>query len=273
MLFSKINRREHRRPSNLWIISFVLLVCSVVLLNFSTFAQEPETPVPAQTGSVSDYARIIDDAHVNQLDVLLKEFKEKTKATIAVLTLKTGPEPWNQAQAEAYAARVYADWKLATAPLDSNVLLFVAIDDAGQSAQVVLQRGQASQELIDNVKVGKLLDKFASPTFERKDYAKGIYETTWAVAFVMAQAYKITLTGKPPFEGDPLASDSGSQNIAIWLILLVVVAAFVFQRLKQRKPGESLLLWTAARKRSRSQTPSPWRGAFSRGNLGGFGGR
>ena len=249
-----------------------LLLTFAALLSFFAFAQAQETTAPAQTGLISDYASLIDETRVNQLDALLKEFKEKTKATVAVLTLKIGPKPWSQAQIEAYATHVYADWKLATTPLDSNVLLFVAIDDAGQSAQVVLQRGRASQELIDNVKTGKLLDKFASPAFERKDYAKGIYETTWAVAFVMAQAYKITLSEKPPFEGDPLAGDSGSQNIAIWLIVLLVLGAFAFQRIKQRKPGESLLPWIGRRKRTRRPS-SQWRGPFSRGNFGGFDGR
>ncbi|MBI1743424.1 TPM domain-containing protein [Candidatus Acetothermia bacterium] len=229
--------------------------------------------MPPSAGPVLDYAALIDDAHATQLIVLLQKLKEKTNATVAVLTVKTGPRPWDRSQVEAYAARVYAEWTLAKTPIDSNVLFLVAIDDAHQSAQAFLYRGQAAQELIDNVKAGKLLDKFASPAFERKEYAKGIYETTWAVAFVMAQAYKITLTGKPPFEGDPLAGDSGSQNIAIWLIVLLVLGAFAFQRIKQRKPGESLLPWIGRRKRVRRQPSSQWRGPFSRGNFGGFGGR
>jgi uncharacterized membrane protein YgcG len=232
------------------------------------------TPISADFSGVIDYADLIDETHERQMATRLNELKQKTTASIVVFTIRTNSPAFDQNGAEAYAARVFAEWNLNRSFLRSaaqeNTTLFLAFLDEQEKIHAVVHRGQLIRELIDNVKSERILGKYAEPAFAQKEYAKGIYEATWAIAIVLAQAYQKTLDEDPPFVGDPLAEESNSSG-AFWLIGLVVIAAFIYQRMRQTRSGESVWSWLPGRRRRVHSRPSQWKGAFGRGGFGGVG--
>jgi uncharacterized membrane protein YgcG len=233
-------------------------------------APPTQTPISADFAGVVDYAQFVDATSLDSLNKLLLEVKQKTTASIVVLTLKTGSQKLERVQAEAYADLIYKEWKLTNTPSDNTILFLITVDETLQAFQPVIYRGKIMQEIFDPVKTESLLEKFFTPAIELKEYSKGIFETTWALAYIVAQVYQKTLSQQPPFQGDPLAEGSGSASTAFLLIGLVILAAFVFHYFKKNNPDAGLLSWLPGRRRWTVTQSSSWRGAFDRGNFGGF---
>ncbi len=260
------------------IFNFLIFVVVLSLLSVvSGASQTLPVPVPPTQGpsssdfsGVVDYAHLIDTVHTDQLNSLLRELKQKTTASIVVLTTETGSQKLDRTQAEAYASLIYKEWNLANVTVDNTVLFLVTTDESHQTFQSVIYRGKIMKEIIDNLKVERLIDKFFTPAIEQKEYFKGIYETTWALAYIVAQVYQKTLSPKPPFESDPLAEPGGSANTALWIIGLVILIAFVYHRVKRANPEFSWLSWLPGRRTRAIAQDASWRGAFERGYFGGL---
>nr|HMS39579.1 TPM domain-containing protein [Pyrinomonadaceae bacterium] len=94
-----------------------------------------ESPLPAPSAPVNDFANVIDDAVERELNQKIIEFKARTnpQVVLAVATIKTtGGRP-----IEEYSLAVYRGWKIGTANDDNpGALLLVAIDDKKYFTQV-----------------------------------------------------------------------------------------------------------------------------------------
>ena len=255
---------------------FLLILLSLfsVFAGFSQILPVPappiQTPISADFAEVVDYAHLIDAVRIDQLNKLLKELKQKTTASSVVLTVKTRSQKLDRAQAEAYAALIYKEWNLTNTPVDNTVLFLVTMDETFQMMQPVIYRGKDIQEIIDQIKVEKLVDRFFTPAIQRKEYAQGIYETTWALVYILAQAYQKTLSEPSPFAGDPLADPSGSTSTVFWIIGFMVILAFVYHRVRSNNPEFSWLNWLPGKRQRAIAQDTNWRGAFERGDFGGL---
>jgi uncharacterized membrane protein YgcG len=219
-----------------------------------------------------DEAGLIDPERIAQLNAVLQDLHQQTGAAVAVLTYHMGPRGWSSEQAEEFAARVYAQWRLGGPPYDEGVLFLVAVTQTPPAVQPVLRVGQGLEVVLGRAAVARLLGKYAYLPFGEQNYDQGIFETTWAVALVLAGAYQIQLRGTPPISNDPLAAAGPDTQMLLWLVLALIVAALIYRRF--RPGGQVGPLWPWHRRRRRSlERTSQWSGAFSRGGSGPFGGR
>ena len=153
----------------------VLLFC---IAAGNSFSQETkpfsidESPLPAPTAPVNDFAGVIDDAVEQQLNQKIKDFKARTNppVVLAVAVIKTTGDR----DISEYALAVYRGWKIGTANDDNpGALLLVAVDDRKYFTEV----GRDLDDDLPDGQVGQLQRQYLVPAFKQGNYGKGIADT------------------------------------------------------------------------------------------------
>lgn len=157
-----------------WLI--LILLCG--LLSVQTFSQETkpfsinESPLPAPTEPVNDFAGVLDENTKQTLNQRIKDFKAKTnpQVVLAVAIVKTTGDR----DIFDYSLAVSRGWKIGTKDDDNpTALLFIAIDDRKYFTQV---SRNLEDELPDGV-VGQLQRQYLVPAFKAGNYNKGVTDT------------------------------------------------------------------------------------------------
>ncbi|MGC2238453.1 MAG: TPM domain-containing protein [Pyrinomonadaceae bacterium] len=153
----------------------VLLFCIAIQTSFSQETKPfsiSESPLPAPTAPVNDFAGAIDDNVEQQLNQKIKDFKARTNppVTLAVAVVKTTGDR----DIFDYSLAVARGWKVGSKDADNpSALLFIAIDDRKYFTQV---SRDLEDELPDGV-VGQLQRQYLVPAFKQGDYTKGVADT------------------------------------------------------------------------------------------------
>ena len=148
-----------------------LAVTAAVAQNTGQFSIN-ESPLPAPTGYVNDYAGVIDAATKQALEAKLDAFKKSSNPSteLAVAVVKTTGDR----DIFDYSLAVARGWKIGSKAEDNpSALLFVAIDDRKYYTQV---SRDLEDELPDSL-AGSLQRQYLVPPFKQGNYAKGISDT------------------------------------------------------------------------------------------------
>ena len=152
-------------------IVLLLAVWTAVAQNTGQFSLN-ESPLPAPTGYVNDYAGVIDAATKQQLETKIDNFKKSsnpsTELAVAVVRTTGNRDIFD------YSLAIARGWKIGSKEEDNpSLLLFVAIDDRKYYTQV---SRDLEDELPDSL-VGSLQRQYLVPPFKQGNYAKGISDT------------------------------------------------------------------------------------------------
>ncbi len=169
-----------------------LLLCILVQVSFSQDS-EPfsinESPLPAPTSPVMDYAGVLDTATQKSLEDKIINFKNETNPPVelAVAIVKTtGDRPIFD-----YSLAVARGWGIGSREDDNpGALLLIAIEDRKYFTQV---SRNLEDELPDGL-VGSLQRQFLVPEFKKGNYGQGVADTI--------DAYIRTIKAKQ--SGEPL---------------------------------------------------------------------
>lgn len=255
------------------------------------------SPLPAPTGYVNDYAGVIDAATKQQLEQRLLDFKNKNNPPIelAVAVVKTtGERPIFD-----YSLAVARGWKIGSKEDDNpGALLLIAVDDRKYYTQV---SKDLEDELPDGL-VGQLQRQYLVPAFRQGNYSKGVADTI--------DAYIRTIETRTSGTTVPQTAETDNQNtqtegrrgsgspcnFVVCLIILFVLMLIIFSRGGKSKNdrdkwggggggfggGGSALPWIigsiiANSGSSRGSSgwggsSGGWGGGDSGGGFGGFGG-
>jgi uncharacterized protein len=212
--------------------NWLILILLYGLLSLQVFSQtdQPfsinESPLPAPTEPVNDFAGVLDENTKQTLNQRIKDFKAKTnpQVVLAVAIVKsTGDRPIFD-----YSLAVSRGWKIGTKEDDNpSALLFVAIDDRKYFTQV---SRNLEDELPDGV-VGQLQRQYLVPAFKQGNYSKGVADTI--------EAYIRTIEAKGSGQPANIAntkqdrverSSGGGCSIVTCLIILFVLMLIIFSR-------------------------------------------
>jgi len=211
-------------------LKILLATVSIFLVGFTASAQENQpwsvnnSPLPAATGFVNDYAGVIDPPVKEQLEAKLKNLKETTNPSveIAVAIVRTTGE---RAIFD-YSLATARGWKIGSKEDDNpSALLMVAIDDRKYFTQV---SKDLEDELPDGV-VGNLQRQYLVPEFRQGNYGKGISDTI--DAYIQTIESKRSGTDAPPAantdSGRPIGTTRGFSGgfcclIGVGLLLLII---------------------------------------------------
>lgn len=111
------------------LLAFVCLLCCLTAAQ----AQTTQSPLPAATGWVNDYAGIIDPATKSRMETMLTNLKQRANIEFAVATVRTtGEQPIFD-----YSLAVARGWGIGASDSEKNgLLLLVAVDDRKYQIQV-----------------------------------------------------------------------------------------------------------------------------------------
>ena len=199
-----------------------------------------ESPLPAPTGHVNDYAGVIDAATKSNLEQRLRNFKTDSGVEIAVAVVKTTGDR----DIFDYSLAVSRGWGIgSTADDNPGALLFIAIDDRKYFTHV---SKDLEDELPDGV-VGNLQRRFLVPEFRKGDYAKGINDTVEAYI----QTYQSHHDGTAPPAQAPTSTRRSSDSPVSWssvfcclvIILFIVLMVWAGNRQKGGKSKDDHDRW------------------------------
>jgi uncharacterized protein len=185
-----------------------------------------ESPLPAPTGYVNDYAGVLDASTKQQIEDKIKQFKDTSNpmTELAVVIVKTTGDR----DIFDYSIAVARGWKIGSDQTNNpGALLFVAVDDRKYFTQV-------SRDLegdLPDAAAGSLQRQFLVPQFRQGNYGKGISDTIDAyirtIQSARGGAVSATPTATPA--GIGRVSSGGGSSICCFLIIGLIVLMIILR--------------------------------------------
>ena len=258
-------------------LSIFLFVLLFGLTIQQTFSQTSESPLPAPTAPVNDYAGVIDANVKAQLNQRLTEFRDKSnpRVELAVVIVKTTGDR----DIFDYSLAVARGWGIGSKQTDNpSALLFIAIDDRKYFTQV---SRDLEDELPDGT-VGSLQRQYLVPAFKQANYTKGVADTIDAYI----RTIQAKQSGEPAPTQQPQAGNNQKNNKSFigsagCLIILFILMIIIFSRGGRGGGGSGgggsfwlpvILSSIINSSGGSSSSGSSWGGGSSGGDSGGWGG-
>lgn len=269
---------------------FSLAVLILLLGTFTAFAQWEQpfsinnSPLPAPTSPVNDYAGVMDAATKAALEKRVIDYKKTSGVELAVAIVKTtGDRPIFD-----YSLAVARGWKIGSKEEDNpSALLFVAIDDRKYFTQV---SKNLEDELPDGI-AGNIQRQYLVPEFRKQNYAKGIADTIegFITRIESVRSGTAPAPSSTPARGGTERVSSGLFTVFCCLAVLLVVILIIWSNRggggKSKRDndrwgggfggGASALPWiigSAIGSSGSSSSSSDWGGSSGGSDWGGFGG-
>lgn len=247
---------------------FIITVSSLMFVSFALAkAQIPKKP--AENIYVFDYADLIDSSDEDEMRALAKEIEDKSKAEIVVVTV----ESLGSYTIEEYANELFNSWGIGDKELNNGVLILVNKENllSGKRGRIRIEVGYGLEGAIPDGKAGRILDEYAIPAFENKEYSKGIRDTFLAVASEVAKEYGLKIEGLSGYgvSDDFTQNDNSSTTVHVkqeekdisgFGVFIVVFLIIIFSLINRR------------RKRTYWWGQDPWDRDNDHHHFGGFGG-
>jgi uncharacterized protein len=171
------------------------------------------------TDYVNDFAHVLDQTTIAQLDNICQQLDQKAHAQIAVVTVNT----LDGSDIESYAVDLYKQWGIGSKATDHGVLILLAVQDRKYRIEV----GYGLEPILPDGKVGSF-GREAVPLLKQNDYSGAVSLMTSRVADVIAQDAGVQLTGSRPQlpeqpQSQPGSGLSGKQLLILGVILLIVL--------------------------------------------------
>src|SRR6266478_8457969 len=138
------------------------------------------------TDYVNDFAHVLDQGTIAQLDDICQQIDQKAHAQIAVVTINS----LDDSDIDSYAVDLYKKWGIGSKATDHGVLILVAVQDRKYRIEV----GYGLEPILPDGKVGGF-GREAVPLLRQNNYSGAVALMTARVADVIAQDAGIQLAG------------------------------------------------------------------------------
>ncbi len=252
------NYRCHIAKMTMLILATIILISAWGCL---VFAQSVPAK-PAANTVVFDYAGMVTNNDIQEMQKVGKTIEDKTKAQIVAVTVKD----LSGMEIEDYAVKLFREWGIGDKDKNNGVLILVNEESLlrNQRGRIRIEVGYGLEGAINDGKAGAILDDYAMVAFDDKDYSKGIKDTFMAVASEVAKEYDLDLE-KEGLSGLQNYSVGEGGEIPLWIMIVIILIVFLLIRRGFKKGGNY---------RGRGGGFSGGFGGFSGGSgrSGGFGG-
>jgi uncharacterized protein len=209
---------------------FVKSIVAIVLLAFPLLLHAEPVAQLRPTDYVNDFAHVLDQATISQLDDISQQIEQKGHAQIAVVTINS----LDGSDIESYAVDLFKKWGIGSKSTDHGVLVLLAVQDRKYRIEV----GYGLEPILPDGKVGAI-GREAVPLLRQSNYSGAVLLMTSRVADVIAQDAGITLTGARPEIAEQPREQSGrglSPGGMVVLVIIVLLVLFV-------PPLRRILFW------------------------------
>ena len=206
------------------------------------------------TGYVNDFAHVLDQPTLAQMDNICQQVDQQAHAQIAVVTINS----LDGADVESYAVDLFKSWGVGSKSTNRGVLILYVIKDRRYRVEV----GYGLEPILPDGKVGGFTRE-AIPLMQGANYSAALSLVTNRVAGVIAQDAGIQLPNVPLPQNirAPAPSD---QHISLGGIIALVVIALIILC----TPLRGIFFWILLSQLSGGRGG----GGFGGGGGGGFGG-
>ena len=211
-------------------------------------------------GYVRDEANVLSSQDKATLENFLYEYQTKTTHQIAVVTIKS----LDGYSIEDKAVDLFKKLGIGQKGKDDGILFLIAPNDKKMRIEI----GYGLEGILNDGKAGEILDKYVLPRFKAGAFSDGIVQGTAAIAYTIAGAENIQLTGSQPNSSTQSKQTGASiAGIVFWIIMIVL-----FTKLGRGGKGGfwSTLFFLSLLSGGRDNYSS--RGGGFGGGFGGFGG-
>jgi len=195
----------------------ILMIVSAVLIFAFAASAEPISQLHP-TDYVNDFAHVLNQDTIAQLDDLCRQIEQKAHAQIAVVTINS----LDGSDIESYAADLYKKWGIGDKSTNRGVVILLAVKDHRYRIEV----GYGLEPILPDGKVGGF-GREAVPLLKQNDYAGALLLMTSRVADVIAQDAGVELTGvrpQAPVQEEPSAPPSPFR--ILWIIVIILIVLF-----------------------------------------------
>jgi uncharacterized protein len=166
-----------------------IVLAAVLVVSLALFLRAEPISQLNPTGYVNDFAHVLDQTTIAQLENICQELDQKAHAQIAVVTIKS----LDGSDIESYAVALFKKWGVGSKSTDHGVLILLATQDR----QYRIEAGYGLEPILPDGKVGGF-GREAVPLLKQNDYNGAVALMTMRVADVIAQDAGIQLTGERP---------------------------------------------------------------------------
>ena len=182
------------------------------------------------TDYVNDFAHVLDQATITQLDDICRQIDQKAQAQIAVVTINS----LDGRDIDSYAVDLFKQWGIGNKKTDHGVLILLAVQDHKYRIEV----GYGLEAILPDGKVGGF-GREAVPLLQQNNYNGAMVLMTSRVANVLGQDAGITLTGAlPEVQEQPRQETRRGLSPGGILVLLIIFLIVMFV-----PPLRRMLFW------------------------------
>ncbi len=214
-----------------------VLFLAIIILTFAwgclVIAQFTPTK-PHSNTVVFDYAKMVTDNDIREMQKIGEIIENKTKAQIVAVTVKD----LSGMEIEDYAVKLFREWGIGDKNKNNGVLILVNEDSLlkNQRGRIRIEVGYGLEGAINDGKAGAILDDYAMTAFDDKNYSKGVKDTFMAVASEVAKEYNLDLqsAGLSNLQNYPVSDKS---EIPLWLMIVIIIIILLIIRRKSKGGG------------------------------------
>jgi uncharacterized protein len=162
---------------------------------------------------VNDFAHVLSEGTVNDLDNICLQLDQKAKAQVAVVTINS----LDGRDIEGYAVDLFHQWGIGNKATNHGLLILLAVKDHKYRYEV----GYGLEPILPDGKVGGF-GRDAVPLLRQGDYDGAVKLMTLRAAYTIAQAAGVELAGASPPEPAHNEPVAGLSPKAIFWIILVI---------------------------------------------------
>ena len=223
---------------------FCMTVAVALAAVIPAAAQSDQSPLPAPTGYVNDYAKVIDSATKSRMEATLTNLDRQHQIQFAVVTVDTtdGREIFD------YSLAVARGWGIGSKDVQkSSLLLLVAIKDRKYYTQV---SRHLEGDLPDGL-VGQIQRERLVPAFRAGDYARGLSDTLDEYIRTVAakQGFSAdTITERrstpPSARTEPYSSHTANIcGVVVFAAVIIIIILILMRRGGGRGFGGGWFIW------------------------------
>lgn len=230
-------------------IAMVLLF----LLTLTPMIQAASIPKPVGDIYVQDFAGLLSEEQVAEINKFSRNLDDATGAQIAVLTIDT----LDGEDIQSFSNQAFREYGLGDAEKDNGVLLVIAIDDRDMRVEV----GYGLEGALPDGKVGRILDDFTVPYMQQELPDQAIMNTMKVLYEEVSKEYN--WDGEPV---NPVAAEGSTEDEGGWSPIIFIIIIFVLFSIFRNRGGPG----SGGRRRGFPMMgPGSFGGGLGRGSGGG----
>ncbi|GHH99554.1 TPM domain-containing protein [Neobacillus kokaensis] len=199
------------------IFSLFVLLVTIFVSAATVLAEDVQIPKPVGDIYVQDFANVLSETEVSQLNAYGRSIEGQTTAQIAVLTV---PSIGDRSIQE-FANEAFRKYGIGNQQENNGVLLVLAM----QEKKVWIEVGYGLEGRIPDGKAGRILDEYAIPKLKNGQPSQAIVSTYQALAKEVLAEYGIEGGLGQRENQAPQAAAGQDEGVGIpsWLVIIIVL--------------------------------------------------